>query len=208
MANGSYRIVALIISLILWITVLGQKGAVATKDVNVELVYGKDVVVTNDVVRKAAVRLIGSRMALKKLGNDPMTVMVDLEDEQGRQIVEIPRDRIQLPLGVKVESISPPSLTVVLEAVESKMIPVHVRWQKEKKGYKVAAVEPREVLVKGARSALEGVTLVSTEKVDFSKLTDSGDGEIVVNALLSILGKPGILPIDDRNVQIKLEKVQ
>ena len=206
--NGSYKLVALIITLILWITVLGQKGSVTTKLIDVEFILGDKLILVNDPVRSVECRLTGSKMSLKKISNENLSVTLDLSKLQpGRKVIPIPQNSLQLPLGVKVLSMNPSSITVHLEELKVALLPVRVKYQKLKPGYKIAAVTPDRLAVKGASSAVTDMNELQTENLDFSRLEDDSD-MIHVVALVLDPSRTGILPLDKKEVTITLKKTK
>jgi YbbR domain-containing protein len=115
--NGSYKLVALFVTLILWVTILGQRDFSSSKDMDVEFLLprGTTVLETSNVVRQVKVRVSGSRMALKKFAQSAASITVDLTRSQSGPVKALitPRN-IEVPLGVKVVSVFPESITVNL----------------------------------------------------------------------------------------------
>lgn len=106
--NGSYKVVALFVSLVLWVTILGRKDIVLTHEVDLQIHLAPNQVLRNELPKKVQVRLSGPRMGLKKFAKSEELITLDLAHLQaGRQRVEIPKESLALPLGVKVVSITP-----------------------------------------------------------------------------------------------------
>ena len=123
--NGSYKLVALFVTLILWITILGRRDFVLTREMDVEFLLPKAVLLENATggplsERKITVKVSGPRTALKRFGQSPGSVTVDLtkiqiQEGQGKSIsAPIQARNIELPFGVKLVSVSPDSLSLVL----------------------------------------------------------------------------------------------
>ncbi|MCM2280938.1 MAG: hypothetical protein NDI61_03730 [Bdellovibrionaceae bacterium] len=116
--NGSYKLVALFVTLILWVTILGRGDIVMTKDVGLEFLLPKELVLAEQRDLKVSVEVAGPRMALKKFGQNPGTITVDLSrGKAGRNRAIISPKNVEVPFGVKVRAIKP-------EWVDVKLIPV------------------------------------------------------------------------------------
>ncbi|HRK07192.1 MAG TPA: hypothetical protein PLZ57_05445 [Pseudobdellovibrionaceae bacterium] len=128
--NGSYKLVALFVTLILWITILGRRDFVLTREMDVEFLLPKSVILENTqggplTERKITVKVSGPRTALKRFGQSPGAVTVDLtkvQVQEGRPksvMAPIQARNIELPFGVKLVSMSPDSLNLVLRPAPS-----------------------------------------------------------------------------------------
>lgn len=106
--NLSYKIVALLIAVILWVTILGRRDFVYTKNVDVEVKPQAGLVVATQTTDRVKVRVSGPRSALKKFMENPSLLILDLQDRgEGVHDIEIPSSRLDIPLGVRVLSIRP-----------------------------------------------------------------------------------------------------
>lgn len=118
--NLSYKIVALCVALILWVTMLGRKESVLTRDLQVQYLLAPTQVVTNQTRQKVRVELSGPRMGLKKFSSTQEVFTVDLTNlGPGRQVVDLNREGLNLPVGVKVLSIYPDQMVVVIKEVSA-----------------------------------------------------------------------------------------
>lgn len=109
------KIMALIIALFLWTTVMGRRDFVLTKVINLEILTSEDQTVVAQTADRIRVRVSGPRSALKHFIDDPKTqkLMLDLTGGRpGVTEVDIPTQQIQTPLGVKVLSVRPNMIRV------------------------------------------------------------------------------------------------
>lgn len=126
--NLSSKVVALFISLILWVTILGRRDFVQAKDVDIELMTGSEYQISEQDVEKVRVRVSGSRAALKKFieNHSSQALLIDISNlKEGKFEVQVPSSKIETPLGVKILSIKPSLLhaTVVKkEKIDGKEI--------------------------------------------------------------------------------------
>lgn len=113
--NGSYKLVALFVTLILWVTILGRRDFVLSKEVDLEFLLPKNLVIAEQFSRKVTVKVSGPRTALKKFGQNPGSITIDLgQSKQGANRAEITPRNVEVPFGVKVLSVTPPTIQVTL----------------------------------------------------------------------------------------------
>jgi len=108
--NMSYKMVALFIALILWLTILGRRDFSLTKNVEVELVAGARQTVVMQSIDTVKVKVSGPRTALKKFMESGLSQLlsIDVSDHgEGDVEVQVPLKQIDVPFGVKVISVKP-----------------------------------------------------------------------------------------------------
>lgn len=108
--NFSYKVVALFISLILWLTILGRRDFSLTKSLEVELMSGMNQTVVSQSVETIKVKVAGPRTALKKFMDSGLSQLITIDVSQkgsGDIEVEVPIKMIDVPFGVKVISVRP-----------------------------------------------------------------------------------------------------
>ena len=113
--NGSYKLVALFVTLILWVTILGRRDFVLSKEVDLEFLLPKNLVIAEQIDRKVTVKVSGPRTALKKFGQNPGAITIDLgQSKQGANRAVITARNVEVPFGVKVMSVTPDTIQVTL----------------------------------------------------------------------------------------------
>lgn len=113
--NWVAKIMALVIALFLWTTVMGRRDFVLTKVMNLEILTSENQAVLAQTADRIRVRVSGPRSALKQFIDDPKTQKLVLDLSGGRigvTEVDIPTQQIQTPLGVKVLSVRPNMIRV------------------------------------------------------------------------------------------------
>jgi len=117
--NAGYKLVAFLVTLVLWISILGREDSVVSRDMELELLLSPSYVITNKVNRTVRVRVSGPRMALKKFNQMNELIIVDLKGfSPGLRQVKIDKEQVALPLGVKVLSITPNFIKARIEAAK------------------------------------------------------------------------------------------
>jgi YbbR domain-containing protein len=116
--NGSYKLVALFVTLILWVTILGRGDIVMTKEVALDFILPPNMQILDKVERQVNVKVSGPRMALKKFTQSPVTITLDLSPRgEGPVEATITPKNVEVPFGVKVLSVYPETIKVTLHSV-------------------------------------------------------------------------------------------
>lgn len=124
--NGSYKLVALFVTLILWVTILGRRDFVLSKEMDIEFLLPRTIAIAeSNHERHVTVKVSGPRMALKKFQANPGTITIDLgrQVEPGPIKATITPRNVEVPFGVKVLSVTPESITVHLIAAPPETAP-------------------------------------------------------------------------------------
>lgn len=118
--NGSYKLVALFVTLILWVTILGRRDFVLSKEMDIEFLLPRSMAISKtdeqkEVDRHVTVKVSGPRMALKRFAQNPGTITIDLgKSRPGPVQALITGSSIEVPFGVKVLSVTPNVISVNL----------------------------------------------------------------------------------------------
>lgn len=119
MENGSYKTVALVVALVLWMTMQGRRDTVLTREMEMQVLLSPQLAITNPIPQVVKVEVSGPRVALKRLAERREPFTVDLgQARPGRQLVKLTKDSLNLPLGAKVLAIQPEEFLAVIVEVE------------------------------------------------------------------------------------------
>ncbi|MGZ3771509.1 MAG: CdaR family protein [Bdellovibrio sp.] len=113
--NLSYKIVALFISLILWLTILGRRDFILSKDINVDLVTAPGTQIVAQSTDHIKVKVSGPRTSLKKFldSSNSQSITLDISKKgAGVLFVDVPLDKIETPMGVRILGIRPTQIQV------------------------------------------------------------------------------------------------
>ena len=116
--NFSYKLVALFISLILWMTILGRRDFQVTKNIELDLVPPTGMVLQSQSTEHVKVMVGGPRTALRKFldsGTSPVLTSELPPSPEGVRRVAISPQKLDLPFGAKVISINPSEVEVRLQ---------------------------------------------------------------------------------------------
>ena len=168
------KLVALVITLALWLGVTGLSTPTTTRlsGIPLSLRFSSDTDVTNSPVTEIDVIISGDNRKISQINKNNLVASVDLTGEQpGDRVIQLTPDNVQLelPLGVHLDEITPNRMAVRLEAVEEKEVPVKVEVTgKLPEGFEVYSqtANPVRVRVRGPLSLTKPLSQLSTEKVD------------------------------------------
>jgi len=162
------RAVALIITLLLWVTVLGGKKIEITKKVNLDFQIPANFVISNQVPSEVTFRVTGPRAFLKEFQERSITIPINLKNSQeGDYEVVIQEDMLEIPLGLRVTAISQSSMTVKLDKLTTKRVPVRAVFREDLSEVKIRSVtvQPSTVEILGPRNRLKNIEAVPTESI-------------------------------------------
>ncbi len=116
--NLSYKFVALGVAMILWMSMMGRKDSTFVKEFELQVLLGTNLEIaptSPSVPQFVRVEVVGPRVAIKKINSMSPIFAVDLTSaREGRQVIQLSRDGLNLPIGARVLNIDPHEFTVVL----------------------------------------------------------------------------------------------
>ncbi|UXR63607.1 hypothetical protein EZJ49_11025 [Bdellovibrio bacteriovorus] len=121
--NFSYKVVALFISLILWLTILGRRDFVLSKNIDVELITAPGTHIVAQTTDHIKVKVSGPRSSLKKFLESSLSQNITLDISQrgeGVVNVDIPLNKIEVPLGVRILGVRPNQIQAEVLSIKEK----------------------------------------------------------------------------------------
>ncbi|MGZ3691633.1 MAG: CdaR family protein [Pseudobdellovibrio sp.] len=111
--NFSYKAVALIISLILWLSLLNKRDFITTKEFDVDILTAENLVVLGQTTAKLKVQVSGPQPLLKKFKDSSQIIAFDMTDKAaGFYDLDVSLSKIDVPKGIKVIGIKPNTIHV------------------------------------------------------------------------------------------------
>lgn len=167
------KLVALVITMTLWLGVTGLESPTTTRlrGVTLNLLIANDLEVTNSPVEEVDLVIRGAKQRVDQILPRDITVSIDLTDiEQGDRTVQITPQNINvdLPAGVEVLEVQPNKIAIKLERVEELEVPIRIETDGlPEVGYEVYGTRaaPDTVRVRGPESFVKALSFVTTEKV-------------------------------------------
>ncbi len=179
------KLVSLLLSLILWVTILGFKKEELEKQVPIEFLLPPGVVITNKIPHTILFRLSGPRIALKNVEKHILPIRPDLRHTTENTIAFTVSEELLGELGgkVKVLSFAPSHILIRLEEIVQRQIPVKPVFKGamtppfEVKGWKI---HPPSLMISGPKSVLEILENVWTEPIDLATLDPKSETQVTV----------------------------
>lgn len=167
------KLLALVITLALWLAVTGQNKPVTLRVSGVQLNFlrHEGLEISNELPSTIEVVLTGSPAKLDRIGPRDLVATVDISDQKpGERIVRLTRDRVQmdLPEGVALQGFHPATLPVRLEPRVEAQLDVEVKFEGVlPEGYELAGftANPGKVRLRGPADRINALRKAATETV-------------------------------------------
>ena len=172
------KLLSILIAFSLWVVVFGSRTIEVTKDVPFEIIMSDDQILTEPVPEKISFRLTGPKAFLRSISNrieDPIRANIrDLHT--GVFTHRIYSDAIKLPLGVKVQSITPNVIQLKVEELKRKTVNVKLELTGEvAPGYRLIRTEvlPPQIKIKGPKNRVTNLNVLSSLPVDVGNFKET-----------------------------------
>ncbi len=169
--NWQYRIIAVVLALFFWYLISGQEKVEIWLNVPVEIAsLPSDHVIRSGMVGSIRVRCRGTSTILSRLETGRLSYTLDLSGV-GKGVNEIALDpkNINLPRAVDVVDITPSSLELEIDSLETKTVPVRVNWQAYISSdfeLREVLVEPKNVRISGSARILDRIEEIETRHIE------------------------------------------
>ena len=172
------KLISILIGITLWVVVFGSRTIEITKEVPFEVEMSDNQILVDPVPDKVLFRLAGPKAFLRTVTNrieDP--IRANIKDlKTGIFTHRIYSDSIKLPLGVKVQSITPNVIQLRVEELKRKMVSVKLATTgSSPSGYRVMRTEvlPPQIRIKGPKNRIANLTTLTSLPVDLSSLRET-----------------------------------
>jgi YbbR domain-containing protein len=204
-SNFGLKVLALVIAVGLWLA--GHRDIERSIEVPVEFRnIPSDLMVIDNRIDYVVVRLTGPRTLVSTINSDELKLALDLNGAKpGSSSYPLGPNAFSLPRGVQVARITPPVISLRLEPVAKRSLPVTVRFSgKPPFGYVVSGtvVVPEFATVQGPADEVRRLLTLETVAIDLDEIR----GTIKRMARLASDGKPFTFTPDQVDVSITLEE--
>ena len=177
------KAVSLLLSLILWVTILGYRREEVKKMVRLEPQLPPGMMIVNKIPTAIQFTLSGPRVMLEAAQKRIQPIRLDLtHTRQATNGFSVTEDLLgELPPGVRVTYIYPPQVLIRLEEVVERYVPVKPTLAgKLSPGYEVVRVKaiPSKVSVSGPKALLESLEFIGTEAFNIEGQHANVEGEV------------------------------
>ena len=170
------KLVALGVTFALWLGVTGLSTPTTTRlsGIPLSLRFSSDVAMTNAPINEIDVIISGDNRKIAQINKNDLVASIDLTSvPPGDRMVQLTPDNVllNLPLGVRLDEVTPNRMPVRLEAVDVKEVPVKVEITgKLPDGLEVYSqtVVPARVRIRGPQSYTKNLAQILTETIDVS----------------------------------------
>ena len=206
--NTSLKVLALLITGVLWLSIASRPVSEAALNGSIEfdLPEAPALTVTKYETLTARVYLEGPREVLDTLRAGQLTVTADMSQvEPGVRVIplKVESNRNGLPTNVKVTGVEPPRIRVTVErTVEKDNVTITPRWEGEPPlGLEVIdwQITPPTVKIVGAESQMREITGVSTESVRLTDKTGTFSEQVAID-----IGAPNLNLSEDTPRKVML----
>src|SRR5688572_30661180 len=127
--DGVMKLVALAITLALWLGVTGLSTPTtqSLSSIPLSLRFSNNIEVTNSPIQEVTLVVSGDKRKLAQINKNDLVASIDVSGVMpGDRVIPLTSETvaISLPTGVKLDAIQPRSMAVRIEAVEEKEVPV------------------------------------------------------------------------------------
>lgn len=200
--NTGLKVLALLITGVLWLSIASRPvSEAALNGVPIEFHNLPDspvLTVSKYPPLFARVDLEGPRDTIESLRAGQLVVIADMSTvDPGIRVIDLEIDPKLLPANIKVKSIEPRRITVTVERVVEKEVPITPRFEGDPpQGFQVVdwQIVPPTVKIAGAETQIREITQVSTETVRLSDRTDTFSEQVAIDigsTNLNISGNSG-----------------
>ena len=167
------KLLALGITVVLWLGVTGQNKPVTLRVSGVQLNFlePNGLEISNEPPSTVDVILTGSKDKLDRIGPRDLIANVDLSDQKaGERIIKLTLDRVKVELqeDVKIQGFHPATVPIRLEPVVEASVDVEVKFEgKLPEGYELAgvSVNPAKIRLRGPADRINALRKAITETV-------------------------------------------
>ncbi len=180
--NIAWKLLSIVVAFGIWFVVMSSNSIEITKEVNLQIDLPSGLTIANEVPDRVTFRLAGSKFFLRTIANSLDTIHIDLtKAKAGPAFYRIEKDSLHLPISVQVRGIAPDTIKPVLEHIERRTVPVEIVQKNEvPNGYRLVKLysQPKNVRIKGPRSAVEAISEVRSDPVDLANIPTTLKWEI------------------------------
>jgi len=189
--NWAIKLLSLFFALFLWYFVVGEDKVDMTVHIPVEIInLPRDLVISNQFKKQLEVTVTGPRGLIRGIANQHVSRAVDLSKATpGSILVRNDEEAISFPRGIRVLRVQPPYLTLLLDRLIQRELPIKPAYEgKPGRGYEVASVtfEPPALSLTGPQAVLGDQTNLTTTPIDIHNLTTSVTREVSLDLKPSI----------------------
>ncbi|MDF1577658.1 MAG: CdaR family protein [Desulfobulbales bacterium] len=198
--NLLIKLVSFFFAVFLWYFVVGEDKVDITLYVPLEITnLPQNLVISNEFRKQLEVTVNGPRGLVRTISGQQITRPVDLSDVRpGNHVIKNTPESIKLPNGIQIQNIRPANITLTIDRLITKELPVKPVVEGEPAtGYEVSALIPDPpILDLTAPAGILGKEMfLPTQPIDISGRKDNFTTEVsldVRDQITELIGEPAI----------------
>ncbi len=176
--NWVLKLVSLFFALFLWYFVVGEDKVDMNVTLPVEIVnLPRDLIISNQFKKQIEVTISGQRSLIRGMTEQHISRSIDLSKvKPGTVVIQNNPDSISLPRGLSILRVQPPTLTLLLDRLIQKELPIKpVLEGKVDRNFKLelVTVEPQTLKISGPQAILDKEEELETIPIDINGLDES-----------------------------------
>ncbi len=198
------KILALFLTLLIWLFMISGTREVKDFTVAVEVTSNDDIVLVSEIVEKVHVKVSGSLFAFARIREEDLKIKIDISTKKpGIHTRFLDSSMMPFGDGIKTENIFPSELVFKVSKKAEKVVSVEPWLEGQPPlGWKISgwSITPEQILVEGPENEIEELEIISTERIFLSSI--KGTVEKTVKAHSAV---PFIKPVEDVPITVKIE---
>ncbi|MBU2539455.1 MAG: YbbR-like domain-containing protein [Proteobacteria bacterium] len=195
--NWGLKLISLIFSLLLWYFVVGEDKVDTTLYIPVEIVnLPRELVISNQFKKQVEATVSGPRGLINGINRQRISRTINLaKATPGTIVIRNEPETIQFPRGITVSRIQPTHITLLIDELVEKELPVQARTTgTPASGYELGGVifEPPLIKISGPKAVVGREKILFAKPIDISGLKGPKTFQVPLElrpALLELMGE-------------------
>jgi YbbR domain-containing protein len=196
--NWVLKLVSLFFALFLWYFVVGEDKVDMNVTLPVEIVnLPRDLIISNQFKKQIEVTISGQRSLIRGMAEQHISRSIDLSKATpGTIVIQNDPDSISLPRGLSILRVQPPTLTLLLDRLIQKELPIKpILVGKVHKDFRLDSVtiDPLTLKISGPQTILDQEKDLRTLPVNINGLSESAVKQVSLalkNEISDLIGEP------------------
>jgi YbbR domain-containing protein len=196
--NWVLKLVSLFFALFLWYFVVGEDKVDMNVTLPVEIVnLPRDLIISNQFKKQIEVTVSGQRSLIRGMAEQHISRSIDLSKATpGTIVIQNDPDSISLPRGLSILRVQPPTLTLLLDRLIQKELPIKpILVGKVHKDFRLdsVTVDPLTLKISGPQAILDQEENLRTLPIVINGLSESTVKQVSLalkNEISDLIGEP------------------
>lgn len=197
-----YMLLAIVLAVFSWYLVTGREKVETLVSMSLEIINPPQGLIIDDgMVDNIQVRVRGPKGLVRALGQKQLAYPLDMAGlKVGENVIEFEERKIPLSKAYEVVEIKPNRLTLRVDRLTEKSIPVIPDWKGElDEDFQLLGtnVSPKFITIRGPESILKQITQVKAQALmDFDKPPSAWSEDVILNLPSQVEVEPGQVRVE------------